>query len=235
MKRIFLTSIFIACVCTHSPAATIKIAFHNGSVTTNGFGPRPDGAVFASSTDTINNIQNNDGVGATFSGVSLDLADGNSTSATIAGSAGFINFNNNGWGSGTDDAVMMEGWYGFRGTESLTLSGLETALGGMNYNITIYGDPGSSRVMGYTIGGNTKTITSVAKYDGANSPAFVEGSDFITFNDLSGDGAIEISGNPLNSDPRSAISGIVITTIPEPSSVALFGLAGIGLMFRRRR
>lgn len=197
------------------------------------FDDRPDGAVFASSTETINNIQNNEGVGLTFSNFGLSLTDGSLSSATISGNTGYSGFNNNGWGDGTDDAVMMEGWYGFKETESITFSNLATAFGGQNYNITIFGDANSDRTMDYTIAGNTKTISDVGNYPGATSPAFVEGADFVTFTNLSGDAAIEILGNATGS--RSAINGIVITAVPEPSVFALSGLAGLALLVRRRR
>lgn len=233
MKSTLLISALFSSLCLSSSAATIKIAFHNGGITVTGFGQRPDGAAFASSVDTVNNIQNNDGVGTTFSGVSLGLADGTATSATISGNSGFATFNNNGWGGGTDDAVMMEGWYGFSGSESLSLSGLATALGSSDYKITIYGDAGGDRVMDYTIGSDTKTITDVGNYPGGTSPAFVEGERFVTFNNLSGDAAIQILGNATGS--RSAINGIVIESIPEPSSSALLGLAGLSLILRRRK
>ncbi len=233
MKTSLLVSTFLAALSLSASASTIKIAFHNGGVTVSGFDSRPDGAVFATSNDTVNNIQNNGGSGLSFNNIALSLEDGTGTSATISGVSGFSNFNNNGWGGGTDDAVIMEGWYGFVGTESLTLSGLGTALGGSAYNITIYGDAGGSRVMDYTIGSTTKTINDVGNYPGGTSPALVEGANFITFDNLTGDGAIEILGNASGS--RSAVNGIVITAVPEPSSFALLGLAGLALVSRRRR
>ena len=225
-----LSILIVLPLASSLPAASIKIAFHNGGTTVAGFDSRPDGSIFASSVDTINNIANNGGVGLTFSGVSLATADGAATTATISGNSGFSSFNNNGWGGGTDDRVMMEGWYGFRESESITIAGLPTNFTSQGYTVTIYGDSDTtSRTMNYTIGATTLTINDTGTFSGT----FSEGDNFTTFTGLTAS-SFQIFGNDALTSGRSAINGIVIEAVPEPSGLLLLSLAGFGVLRRRR-
>lgn len=231
---LFLTTIPL-CVSSTLFADTIKIAMHNGGFTVDGFNSQPDGTLVSAGTngsDTWNNIQNNGGSGLSFTGFALSLEDGTASGATASASTGFAGFNNNGWGSGTDDSVMMEGWYGFRTTENMTISSLPSVFTTNGYNVTIYGDSDvTSRTMNYTIAGSTKTIIDSGTFSGT----FTEGSNFVTFTGLTSSN-FTITGNDADTAGRSAINGLVITAIPEPSSTALLlGLGGLALILRRRR
>lgn len=129
---------------------------------------------------------------------------------------------------------MMEGWYGFREAEGVTISGLDASFTGPGYTVTIFGDSNATipvRTMNYTIGGATKTLI-----DGSNfSGTFADGVNQVTFTGLS-TSSFTIAGNDVTTAGRSAINGIVIsaTAIPEPATFSLVALFG-GLAFLARR
>lgn len=215
-------------------AATINIAFHNGGTTVNGMNPAnvplTQGALVNTATDTWNNVANNAGVGLSFSNFALSDSGGTASGATLASTAGVSTFNNNGWGSQNKDFVMMEGWYGLHEAESLTISGLSAAFTGSGYTVTIYGDSNvASRTMNYTIGGTTQTLV-----DGGIFTGTFDATNSTTFSGLNG-ASFSITGNPGVGAARSAINGIVIQSIPEPSCVILGLLAGATFLLRRRR
>lgn len=218
---------------------TINIAFHNGATTVGGFNTRPDGTLVsagANGTDTWNNVQNNTGVGLSFTGFALSQADGTGTAATLDVTAGFATFNNNGWGTQSDDYVMMEGWYGFRDNEFITISNLPSAFTSAGYTVAIYGDANvtDGRVMDYVIGGTTKTLTDNNNFAGT----FVEGGsgpgdNYVVFSGLNA-ASFTITGNTTNAG-RSAVNGIIIQAVPEPGSIAMLGLGGLFVSRRHRR
>lgn len=211
-------------------ASTINVAFHNGGATVGAFDTAVDGTVVstgANGTDTWNNIQNNGGVGLSFSLTSLLFEDGTTSGVSLAGNSGFSGFSGSDFSN--DDVVLLDGFYGFGGTESLTFGGL-TGDFSNGYSVTIFGDSSANdgRVMGFTIGSETQSITDNATFDGT----FTEGLDFVTFDNISGE-TFTITGNATGF--RSSISGIVVTAVPEPSSAALLGLGGLTLLLRRRK
>lgn len=208
----------LTALVTTAASGQIYLSFHNGQTTVNAMNGRPDGTVVATGNETWNNISNNGGQGLSFSGVALLDAAGNTSGATVTGVGGFSDFNNNGWGSQTQDHVMMESWYGFRAAETLTIAGLPPGYAG-SYSVIIYGDSGSSRTMNYTIGSETKTIVRSSGFDGT----FAEGSQMVSFSGLTGN-TFTISGNPGTGDSRSAINGIAIIpgTLPEPPEINSF-------------
>ncbi len=219
-------------------AAGIYIAMHNGGTTVNAMSTRPAGTVVDTSADTWNNPARNGsgapnlGLGLSFSAFALLDSTGAATGATLDVSSGFTTFNSNGWGAGTQDNVMMEGWYGFADAESFTVNNLpaEYLVGG--YDVIIYGDVAGGRTMDYTIGGQTETIVD----PGTNftpGTAFAEGANFAVFSGLNS-ASFTITGNAL-ADGRSAINGVQIIPVPEPTGAALAALGAIGLLCRRRR
>jgi arylsulfatase A-like enzyme len=203
--------------------AQINIAFHNGAVTRDAMTTRPDGSVVATSTDTWNNPTNNGGEGTSFSGFALNDASGASTGATMAVTSGYTGYNGNGWGSGTQDAVMMEGWYGFRNTESISVAKLP-AYFSSEYSVIIYGDSNATgRTMNYTVDDGTTSVTKTIQDSGTFSGTFEDGVNFVSFTGLTGT-SLTITGNPGAGDSRSAVNGLILLpgTLPVPPEIVSF-------------
>lgn len=214
---VFLSALYLLFAATLTQAQ-INIAMHNGNTSIAGMSSRPDGTVVKTSSQTWNNPGNNSGQGLVFNNFALLDQSGSSTSAKLTVNAGYSTFNNNGWGSGTDDHVMMEGWYGIRNTESFTVTDLPAGYAS-EFSVIIYGDVGGSRTMNYTIGATTKTITATGTFNGT----FTEGENFVSFSGLTGT-SFTVSGNPGASDSRSAINGMIIIpgTLPTPPEITSF-------------
>ena len=233
--KISLVLLLLAAMSSFVNAEIINIALHHNTETVDGFDDESDGALVSAGSnghDTWNNIVNNDGVGLSFSEVTLALADGSASGATASGVSGYTGRNDwnneNEWPD--DDYVMMDGWYGFWGTESMTISDLGSAFTSNGYNVTIYGDSDkTSRTMNYTIAGSTKTIADSGTFAGA----FTEGGNYVRFTGLTA-ANFTITGNAAGT--RSSINGIVIEAIPEPSVVGLgLFMAAIALLRRKVR
>jgi arylsulfatase A-like enzyme len=106
----------------------------------------------------------------------------------------------------------MEGWYGIRGGEALTVSNLpaEYASG---FTVIVYGDSdAATRTMNYTINGQTRTIQDAGTFSGT----FTQGANFATFEGLSGT-SFTLTGNPGAADVRSAVNGLVILPASQPA------------------
>lgn len=236
MKLLTITTTLALAASCH--AATINIMFHNGGVTVANLDTAADGTVVSAGSngsDTWNHVQNNGGDGLSFSGKTLNFADGTSaTGVTLDVSAGYASFNSN---YTNDDNVMMDGFYAFNGSESLTIHNLGSLFTGA-YRVTIYGDSDANttngtRFMNYTIDSVTKTISDSGKFSGT----FTEGVNYVVFDNLTLTD-LTIIGGATGNGGRSAINGMIIESIesvPEPSNLAMFGVAGLGLMLRRRR
>ena len=199
--------------------ARIHIAFHNGQTTLAAMATRPAGTLVKTGTDTWNNISNSGGVGLSPGNFVLLDRSGADSGARLAATAGFSTFNSNGWGGATQDHVMMEGWYGFRAAEAITVTNLPANYAA-GFSVVLYGDSEvASRTMNYTIGGQTRTIQDAGLFSGS----FSEGVNSTTFNGLTGT-SFTLTGNPGASDPRSAVNGLVIipNTIPQPPVIASF-------------
>jgi arylsulfatase A-like enzyme len=193
------------CFAASTAHGQIHIAFHNGGTTLPAMTTRPAGTVVKTAADTWNNVVNNTGVGLAFSGFVLRDHAGTDTGARLASSAGFSTFNSNGWGSLTQDAVMMEGWYGIRAGESLTVTDLPAGYAD-GFRVIVYGDSDAdNRTMRYTIGGQTRTIQDNGRF----SSTFTDGATFTTFEGLSGS-SFTLTGNPGAADARSAVNGMII-------------------------
>ena len=194
-----------------SAAAEINIAFHNGATTVAGMTSRPVGAVVNATATTWNNPSNNGGVGLNFGNFVLRDDSGADTGAKLAAAVGYSGYNNNGWGTRTQDSVMMEGWYGLHGSESITVSGLPAAYAA-GFKVIVYGDSdATARTMNYTIGGTTRTIQDAGTFAGT----FTEGANYTIFTGLSGT-SFTLTGNPGASDVRSAVNGLIIVPATSP-------------------
>ena len=88
----------------------------------------------------------------------------------------------------------------------------------------------------FTIGGTTLTATAVTgagtNLNGALT--FTDGVTHVLFSDVVATGG-SITFSTSTAERAFVLSGLQIEQVPEPSAVALFGLAGLGLILRRRR
>ena len=113
--------------------------------------------------------------------------------------------------------------------ENITISNLPADFTTNGYTLTIYGDAATTRTMNYTIGSTTQTINDTGIFTGTFS-----GENSTTFTGLTA-GSFSITGNA--SGARSAVNGIVITSlppVPEPAT-GLLALLGLGFLTLRRR
>ncbi len=202
--------------------AQINVAFHNGATTVNAMTTRPDGTVVATSANTWNNPGNAGLQTLVFSNFPLKNNAGAATSALLDVSAGFSSYNNNGWGTNTQDHVMMEGWYGFIGAEFIRVRNLPAAYVSSGYSVIIYGDSNvASRTMGYTVDDVTTTVTRTILDSGLFSGTFTENTNFVTVTGLSGP-TLTIKGNATGT--RTSVNGFIILpgTLPVPPKIAAF-------------
>lgn len=201
-------------------AAQINISFHNGQTTVNNMTGRPAGTLVNTAADTWNNVANAGGPGLSFGDFALRDRTGADTGARLASTAGFSSYNNNNWNNNSQDHVMMEGWFGFRGSESITVTGLPANYAS-GFSVIVYGDSNdNSRTMNLSIGGETRTIQDAALFSGT----FTEGENFVGFSGLTGS-SFTLTGNPGAADTRSAVTGMIIIpgTLPAPPVITSFG------------
>lgn len=193
--------------------AQIHIGFHNSATTAAamapGTAPLQQGTVVDTSTTTWNSVTN--AAAYSFTNLPLQSANGSASGALLSGTTGFTGANSNGWAGKNKDSVMMEGWYGFKGTESLTVSNLPAAYSG-RFHAIVYGDSNdTNRTMNYTIGGTTKTIQDNANFSGT----FADGANFRVFSGLTGT-SFTLTGNDAASS-RSSVNGLsIIPGDPQP-------------------
>ncbi|WP_346188098.1 PEP-CTERM sorting domain-containing protein [Rubritalea halochordaticola] len=122
---------------------------------------------------------------------------------------------------------------------NITITGLSAWLSANSvtaYTVTL--------VMGSGQGGGTFVDTPLYDEEGGselhlysvNAEAGASGGiqGYATSGELNSD-TLYIDGQNRNGTARGSIAGVVITTIPEPSSTALLGLAGLGFILRRRK
>lgn len=202
----------------------IKIAFHNQAASEAAMAaatvPTASGTI-VNTTDAWNNLTRTSATAFSFSGIALNSTDGSPSGATLSGTSGYAGNNSNGWATKTKDSVMMEGWFGFAGSESLTISNLPAAYAS-GFTVIVYGDSNDSagRTMNYRIGSTTKTLVDHGTFNGT----FTEGTNFTTFSGLTGT-SFTLAGNTAT--PRSAINGLVILpgSLPQPPAIASFSAA----------
>ncbi len=210
-------SFLIGLPCVHGAPTAINVAFHSSTNTANAMAPEAapvqQGTLVDTSRDLWNNVVRGQ-VGMSFTNFSLLDSASNNSGTMLTLTAGYIGTANNNWTNKSKDYVMMEGWYGFKANETLTVSNLPPVFTTNGYHVVIYGDCNStSRVMNYTIEDSTRTINDTGTFAGDFAPfmAAIPGLSNSTFT---------IHGNPTTNDNRSAINGLRIIAgpwIPPPS------------------
>ncbi len=143
---------------------------------------------------------------------------------------------------------------------SIHLTGLTDALGGDAYRVhvlfssdtvgasfagvTLYdgeaSDPATVAINSLTsLATGTATVAGNGTYPVASGAGTNEGGarGFVTFGGADGFTAnnLVIAADDRDGSARGSIAGIVIETVPEPSSTALLGLGGLALILRRRK
>jgi len=181
--------------------------------------------------------------GVSASGLALNYANGSASSVTLSiqgtatQSATYDNFNPN-WGSssafaGTSVANLMQSVYlESAGPSTVTLSGLTPSSA---YDLVLYAAGNGSaggRVTTYNVNGVVQTCT----YDGGNT--LTAGVTYVEYptaeTDASGNLVINLGAGPaLESD----LNGFQLqaVAVPEPTALALLGVAGMMVSFFRRK
>lgn len=114
------------------------------------------------------------------------------------------------------------------GSVTFTFSGPALAPNQPVYVQVIGGDSGWSGDIAVAANGTgVGTWNDVADGNGATASLYA----FDATTDAGGSLAVSLTGV----DHFSGVSGIILSTVPEPTAAALLGLAGLGLLARRRR
>jgi len=175
-------------------------------------------------------------------------SDGAATSASVTWS-GSPNSWTTGNGSSTADHIMMNGYLDTSGSSTTSVSVSDVPFS--EYDVYLYFDgDASGRSGAYTVNGNTKVGTDNGNPSGNFTGTFLEdvgggaGGNYLLFSGLS-DAMLDISATPGGGfgDFRAPVNGFQIvntaTAIPEPTSIAIWSLIGLGLAgfgyYRMRR
>ncbi len=198
-------------------ASDFGISFHFSGATTGDLDPANPPVIQGSVVDTAATTwhtidaggQNNPAPFGT-----INLPNG----VTVSGSGGWSQDNGIAVAANNKDWVMMNGWIGFKETETLTIANIPTALQNTGYRVAIYGDSNTTnRTMHYTLGGTTKTIIDSANFSGT----FTDGANFVEFDGLNAS-SFTIVGNQPGTSGRSAINGILIVPDVDTPEVVSF-------------
>ena len=205
-------------------AESIHVGFHISTATEDamagGVAPTTFGEVVQPG-ETWNAVRSG-GTGTGVSGLAftrndLKHADGTVSTASITGNAGYSGNVGLSWAAQNKDWVMMDGWFGLKESESVTVTNLPAAFTSGGYHVIVYGDSNSaSRTMNYTIGSETKTIQDTGAFGGT----FSAGANRVVFAGLT-ESSFTLTGNPGAGDSRSALNGVCIVA-GDPFEVKSF-------------
>jgi hypothetical protein len=111
----------------------------------------------------------------------------------------------------------------------------EITLGGLSpnstYDLVGYTQVETGQGFNWTVNGTTQTATG-----GTNASSLTEGQNYTRFTQAmtDADGKLIITWSMIGTNPFSAVSGLEVSLVPEPSTALLGGLGLIGLLRRRR-
>jgi len=205
--------------------------------------------------DNWNNINSGNG---TVSNLTLSDGSASTASVNVSSSKGFVG--NDPGGTGPSN-TMLTGYldaFGSNDSVTATVSGMDDVYGsGAAYDVYVYVNQdkdfrtGLVTLSGFdSFSGDTTFYTTGTDHFAGNdwkqattttvptSSTDVTIANYVLFSGVTGDSfTIEGYGVGVNDDDgrlRQGITGVQ-TIIPEPVSLALLGLGGLGLLVRRRR
>lgn len=219
----------IGVVCTTGILTGSAIAESlNIDLTTSLGGPSSSFGAAAGQAGFWNSI---DRVDFTMPAISINGLDGSSTDVLVT----FPNSPGSGGGAmnppalSGDVSALFEDWIGSSDfPETVSLSGLDAGT----YQLYVYASPlawATTNFMVNTVGANLDATVS-----GGWNGAFEEGVNYAKFDLDITSGNLDIgwvAGTPFGA---GLFSGIQLVQVPAPSSMFLFGAAGLGIARRRR-